>query len=91
MDPLDAGEDNGGIHVAPAIGDAGGIELLHQVQWLQTFKGYVVDAIELLAFVLLALMVFGLMACRTGDSYGWLAASWCSSVTLPTRPWAWER
>jgi hypothetical protein len=45
MDPLDAGEDNGGIHVAPIIGDADSIDLLHQVQWLQTFKGYVVDAI----------------------------------------------
>ncbi len=75
MDPLDAGEDNGGIHVAPVIGDAAGIDLLHQVQWLQTFKGYVVDAIEPIAFVLLALMVFGLMACRTRDSYGWLAAA----------------
>lgn len=75
MDPLDAGEDNGGIHVAPAIGDAGGIDLLHQVQWLQTFKGYVVDAIEPIAFVLLALMVFGLIACRTNDSHRWLATA----------------
>lgn len=75
MDPLDAGEDNGGIHVAPIIGDAASIDLLHQVQWLQTFKGYVVDAVEPIAFVLLALMVFGLMACRTGDSYRWLATA----------------
>ena len=75
MDPIDAGEDNGGIHVAPTIGDAASIDLLHQVQWLQTFKGYVVDAIEPVAFVLLALMVFGLISCRTEDSYRWLAAA----------------
>ena len=75
MDPVDAGEDNGGIHVAPIIGDAASIDLLHQVQWLQTFKGYVVDAIEPIAFVLLALMVFGLICCRTGDSYRWMAAA----------------
>jgi hypothetical protein len=75
MDPLDAGEDNGGIHVAPTIGDASGIDLLHQVEWLQTFKGYVVDAIEPIAFALLALMVFGLISCRTSDSYGWLATA----------------
>jgi hypothetical protein len=75
MDPLDAGEDNGGIHVAPVIGDAGNIDLLHQVQWLQTFKGYVVDAVEPLAFVLLALMVFGLISSRTSDSYCWLATA----------------
>jgi len=75
MDPIDAGEDNGGIHVAPIIGDAASIDLLHQVQWLQTFKGYVVDAIEPIAFVLLALMVFALMSCGTGNSYRWLAAA----------------
>ncbi|RDD81979.1 glycoside hydrolase [Dyella tabacisoli] len=75
MDPTDAGEDNGGIHVAPTVGDADGIDLLHQVQWLQTFKGYVVDAIEPIAFVLLALMVFALIACRTHDAYRWLAAA----------------
>lgn len=75
MDPLDAGGDNGGIHIAPTIGDADGIDLLHQVQWLQTLKGYVVDALEPIAFVLLALMVFALIACRTDDSYRWLAAA----------------
>ena len=75
MDPIDAGEDNGGIHIAPTIGDAQGIETLHQVQWLQTFKGYVVDALEPVAFVLLALMVFGLIWCRTEDSYRWLVAA----------------
>jgi len=75
MDPIDAGDDSGGIHIAPTIGDADDIALLHQVQWLQTFKGYVVDAIEPIAFVLLALMVFGLIACRTNDSYRWLVAA----------------
>jgi hypothetical protein len=75
MDPLDAGEDSGGIHIAPTIGDADDIELLYQVQWLRTFKGYVVDAIEPIAFVLLALMIFGLMTCQTTDSYRWLAAA----------------
>lgn len=72
MDPLDAAEDSGGIHVAPTIGSANDIDQLHQVQWLQTFKGYVADAIEPLAFALLALMVFALIACRTPDAYRWL-------------------
>lgn len=75
MDPSDAGEDSGGIHIAPTIGHADDVDLLHQVQWLQTFKGYVVDAVEPMAFVLLAIMVFGLMACRSADSYSWLAAA----------------
>lgn len=75
MDPIDAGEDSGGIHVAPTIGDADGIDRLHQVQWLQTFKGYVVDAIEPIAFVLLALMVLALIASRTSDAHRWLVVA----------------
>jgi hypothetical protein len=75
MDPVDAGEDSGGIHIAPTIGYANGIDLLHQVQWLETFKGYVVDALEPAAFILLAMMVLGLMASRTDDSYRWLGAA----------------
>jgi hypothetical protein len=74
MDPLDVGEDNGGLHVAPTIGDADGIYQLHQVQWLKTFKGYVVDAIEPMAFVMLALMVLALSASHH-DSYRWLVAA----------------
>lgn len=75
MDPLDAGDDNGGIHIAPTIGHADGIALLHQVQWLQTFKGYVVDALEPAAFVLLAIMVLGLISSGTSDSHRWLGAA----------------
>lgn len=75
MDPLDASEESGGIHVAPVIGDAEGIDRLHQVQWLQTFKGYVADAIEPFAFVVLAIMVLGLIASRTSDSYRWLVVA----------------
>ena len=72
MDPIDAGADSGGMHVAPTIGTADDIDLLHHVQWLQTFKGYVVDAVEPLAFAVLALMVIALIACRTSDAYQWL-------------------
>lgn len=74
MDPAYAGADSGGIHVAPTLGHADDIALLHQAQWLKTFAGYVADAAEPFAFVVLALMVFALMACRTGDAYRWLAA-----------------
>ncbi|NID15832.1 glycoside hydrolase [Luteibacter yeojuensis] len=68
MDPIDAGVDNGGIHVAPTIGDAASIDVLHQAQWLKTFNGYVADAVEPLAFVLLACMALAV-------SYRWLAAA----------------
>lgn len=75
MDPLDAGDDNGGVHVAPIIGSAQSIADLHQVQWLKTFVGYVADFAEPVAFVLLALMVTALIACRSGDAYRWLVVA----------------
>ncbi|MBM7129654.1 glycoside hydrolase family 2 [Dyella mobilis] len=75
MDPLDAADDGGGIHVAPTIGRLDDINQLYQVQWLQTFKGYVVDAVEPIAFVSLAILALVLMACRRGEGYGWLAAA----------------
>jgi hypothetical protein len=75
LDPLEAGEESGGMHVAPVIGAADAIHQLHQTQWLQTFKGYVLDAVEPLAFALLAIMVVGLIASRTGDNYRWLVVA----------------
>jgi hypothetical protein len=74
MDPADAGEDSGGMHIAPDVGNLDDIARLHQVQWLQTFKGYVVDALEPLAFIGLAILVLALMACRR-DTYRWLVAA----------------
>lgn len=75
LDPLEAGAENGGMHIAPVIGDTEAIQQLYQTQWLQTFKGYVVDAAEPFAFVLLAIMVVGLMASKMGDAYRWLVAA----------------
>jgi hypothetical protein len=75
LDPLEAGEESGGMHVAPVIGAEDAIRQLHETQWLQTFKGYVVDAVEPLAFALLAIMVVGLMASGADDSYRWLIAA----------------
>jgi len=75
LDPLEAGEESGGMHVAPVIGAPDAIHQLHQTQWLQTFKGYVLDAVEPLAFALPAIMVVGLIASRTGDNYRWLVVA----------------
>lgn len=75
MDPLDAAPESGGVHVAPVIGTTETIDHLNQVQWWKTFTGYVVDAAEPLAFVVLTIMVFALMACDTGCSYGWMATA----------------
>jgi len=74
MDPLDAAAETGGMHVAPAIGRAESIELLRQVQWLRTFKGYVVDAVEPFAFLLLAVMAATLLSGGAGR-WRWLCAA----------------
>jgi hypothetical protein len=74
MDPGDAGADSGGIHIAPQFGNLDDIVRLNQVQWLQTFKGYVVDALEPFAFIVLMSMALALIACRR-NTYRWLAAA----------------
>lgn len=49
--------DAGGIHVAPALGAIALVRDRYKVQWSQTLWGYIVDAIEPVAFVLLAALV----------------------------------
>ena len=57
MSPRLAGAaDAGGIHIAPAIGEADGIDLLYRVQWLERVRAFVVDIVEPAIFVLLAVM-----------------------------------
>jgi hypothetical protein len=72
----DSPADAGGIHIAPALGDAEAIAGRYRLQWLQTVTGYVVDAIEPLVFVLLAIFACVLIAFdRDDDAYRWLIAA----------------
>jgi hypothetical protein len=72
----DSLEDAGGIHIAPALGEAGAIAGRYRLQWLQTVTGYVVDAVEPLMFVLLAIFAWVLIAFDRGDdAYQWLIAA----------------
>lgn len=76
MGPWDLGDsDAGGIHIAPALGNADAIEMLYQMQWLQTIRGYILEVVEAIAFVLLALMCLSLSFLRQRDPYHWLAAA----------------
>ncbi|WP_228412837.1 hypothetical protein [Chryseobacterium sp. G0162] len=50
--------DAGGIHIAPELGDKRSIEAKYRHQWGQTIKGYIVEVIEPILFILLAIMVF---------------------------------
>ena len=66
----------GGLHVAPVLGDREAIDAIVQGQWLQTFEGYVVDAVEPALLLVLALMLIPLIAAAPRDrACGWLAAA----------------
>jgi hypothetical protein len=65
----------GGIHIAPALGQADAIEMLHQMQWLQTIRGYMAEVVEATVFVLLALIALSLSFRRHGDPYHGIVAA----------------
>ncbi|HEX3674970.1 MAG TPA: hypothetical protein VHU87_11910 [Rhizomicrobium sp.] len=68
--------DAGGIHIAPALGTASGVDGRYRLQWLQTVEGYVVEIVEPVFFLLLALMAFSLIPFdRTDMFYPWLIAA----------------
>jgi len=66
----------GGIHIAPVLGTENGAQARYQRQWLEAIYGYVVDAVEGLLFVVLAVMACGLIAFdRSNPAYRWLASA----------------
>lgn len=50
--------DLGGIHVAPMIGEKSKIESIYKLQWQQSIKGYIVEVVLPLIFILLAITMF---------------------------------
>ncbi len=76
---LGRGQDAGGIHIAPMLGTIDAISAQYQLDWLETFKGYVVEVVEPLAFVLLALLAWCFRAqLAHGHFVQWL----CSALLL---------
>lgn len=77
MGPWAAGDpEAGGIHIAPALGEAAAIRGRYEGQWLETVRGYVVDAVEPILFVALAIMAWTLRAFEPSNhAYGWLAGA----------------
>jgi hypothetical protein len=74
MGPWDLADDSGGIRIAPTIGEASSINLEYQRQWLETFCGYIVEVVEAIAFIFLAVMAWTLSAFQKPHRfYDWLA------------------
>ncbi|HEX5314500.1 MAG TPA: hypothetical protein VFX38_06305, partial [Gammaproteobacteria bacterium] len=70
------GPDAGGIHIPPTLGTTEAIGAQYQREWLQTFYGYIVEVVEPLAFVLLALLAWCFRgAISRGRFVPWLCAA----------------
>jgi hypothetical protein len=68
--------ETGGIHIAPALGTTSGVDALYQRQWVEMIRGYIVDAVEALLFLVLAVMACSLIPFdRSNPAYLWLAAA----------------
>lgn len=58
MSPASLGDGAGGIHIAPTLGDTKSIEKQYRFQWEQSIKGYIVEVVWPLIFILLAITLF---------------------------------
>jgi hypothetical protein len=66
----------GGIHIAPLIGTLAAVSGHYRLQWLTLFEGYVVDGVEGLLLLLLALMASMVRPFDRNDAaYLWVAAA----------------
>jgi len=73
----------GGIHIAPVLGASDDVDRVYRMQWLETFCGYIVDAVEPLVFVLLAMMAWSLIPFeRSNGAYRWLIAALLLTAAL---------
>ncbi|MGC2661571.1 MAG: hypothetical protein WA324_26755 [Bryobacteraceae bacterium] len=77
MGPWDLADPaGGGIHISPALGESNSIQMMYQMQWLETVRGYVVEIVEAALFLLLAVMAVSLNAFEpVSRRYWWLAAA----------------
>jgi hypothetical protein len=58
MSSASLGADAGGIHIAPTLGEKKHIEKKYRFQWEQTIKGYIVEVVWPVIFILLAITMF---------------------------------
>lgn len=77
MGPWNASDPvGGGIHIAPLIGERAAVIDHYRLQWLEVVEGYIVDAVEGLLFLFLAVAVVALRPFdRANRAYGWMAAA----------------
>jgi hypothetical protein len=80
---LASSDDSGGIHVVPGIGDATALETLYRQQWHEVFLGYLVDAVEPVLLIALALTALCAGAARGSvHRAAWLAGALLAMAIL---------
>ena len=68
--------DAGGIHIPPTLGTTEAIDAQYQQEWLQLFNGYVVEVVEPLGFMLLAMLAWYFRAMFPSRRFApWLCAA----------------
>jgi hypothetical protein len=66
----------GGMHIAPVLGSAAGIDAIARLQWLELVRGFFLEILQAAVFVLLAVTAWSLMPFDRSDrAYGWLGAA----------------
>jgi len=76
MSSASLGADAGGIHVAPTLGEKNHIEKKYRFQWEQTIKGYIIEVVWPVIFILLAITMFLLnRGIKPPQSYKWFMAA----------------
>jgi hypothetical protein len=58
MSSANLGGGAGGIHIAPTLGEKNHVEKKYRFQWDQTIKGYIVEVVWPIVFVLMAVTMF---------------------------------
>jgi hypothetical protein len=58
MGAASLGAGAGGIHIAPTLGEKKHIEKKYRFQWEQTIKGYIIEVVWPVIFILLAITIF---------------------------------
>ena len=67
------GDDVGGMHTAPLLGQAGAVMARHQMRWLELVRSYILSPIQAFVFGLLGLVACSLMLFdRTDRVYLWI-------------------
>src|SRR6478735_5711209 len=83
MSAASLGAGAGGIHIAPTLGEKNHIEKKYRFQWEQTIKGYIVEVVWPVIFILLAITMFFLNRGRNPpQSCKWFIAALLMLIAL---------